>query len=337
MVDLSSSYMGVKLVNPFVVGACEMTSNLDSIRKIEKAGAGGIVIKSLFEEQIQLERLRLEDQLTEYDEMHAEMLDIHPTLEHGGPEEYLYWIKQAREAVEIPVFASLNAVNPETWVEYAKLLENTGVDGLELNFYLTPVDMNKESKDIEKEQLETLAAVRKAVSIPLGVKLSPFYANPLNVIKKMDDAGADGFVLFNRFFQPDIDVKEEKPSMGFNLSYEGAHKLPLRFSGLLYGNIKADICASSGVFTGLDAARLILAGAGSIQVVSAIYRKNIDQLNKMISGISEWMKEKGYGSLDDIRGKMSKKNSADPFAYERAQYVGMLMKPEKVMRDYPRS
>ncbi|MBN1332517.1 MAG: hypothetical protein JW971_02040, partial [Synergistales bacterium] len=205
MVDLRTSYMGVELENPFIVGACEMTAHMEALRKIEEAGAGAVVIKSLFEEQVQLEALRLEDELTEYDERHAEMIGIHPTLEHGGPKEHLHWVKKVVGAMGIPVFASLNCVNRETWVEYAKELEKTGVRGLELNFYSTPLDMDREGSHIEKEQADIFGEVKRSVSLPVSLKLSPFYANPLNMIKMLDEAGADGFVLFNRFFQPDIE------------------------------------------------------------------------------------------------------------------------------------
>jgi len=336
MADLTTSYMGLKINNPFIAGASELTSDLESIMNIASAGAGAIVVKSLFEEQIQLERLRLEDELTEYDEVHAEMLDIHPDLEHGGPQEHLYWLRKVKEAVEIPVFASLNAINRETWTDYAKQIEGTGVDGIELNFYLTPVDMERESADIEKEQKEILSEIKGSLDIPVAVKLSPFYANPLNLVKKMDNTGADGLVLFNRFFQPDIDPQKVKESMEFDLSSEGDYRLPLRYAGLLYGNINADICASSGIFSGMDAAKVLLAGASCVQLVSTLYRNRPDIIGTMVVDLLEWMEKKGYNSIDDFRGKLSKKNSSDPFAYERAQYVSMLMKPEPVMRDFPR-
>jgi len=336
MVDLKTSFMGVELENPFLVGACEMTAHMESLKKIEAAGAGGVVIKSLFEEQIQLETLRLEEELTEYDERHAEMIGIHPQLEHGGPKEHLHWVRKAVETLGIPVFASLNCVNAETWVEYAKELEGTGIRGLELNFYTTPLDMKKEGKDIEKEQRETLKSIRKKVSIPLSLKLSPFYANPLNVIRKFDKGGAEGFVLFNRFFQPDIDIDKEEHLLDFNLSNPGDYRLPLRFAGILSGRIKGDICASGGIFTGTEAAKLVMAGASCVQVVSALYRNTVDHIQIMKRGLEKWMESRSFDSLEDFRGRMSKdKIKSDLFAYERAQYVAMLMKPEKIVRDHP--
>lgn len=336
MVDLKTSYMGIDLENPFIVGACEMTSHVETLKKIEEAGAGAIVLKSLFEEQVQFERLRLEDELTEYEELHAEMTGIqHPRVEHSGPEEHLFWVKKSREAVDIPLIASLNAVNRETWVEYSMLLEKTGVDGLELNFYSTPVDVDKDGAQIENEQVETICQIKEKVSIPVSVKLSPFYANPLNVISKMDQAGAGGFVFFNRFFQPDIDVDRQVNVMNFDLSCEGDYKLPLRFTGLLYGEIQGDICASGGIYSGRDAAKLMMAGASCVQVVSSLYKSKLEHLRFMKRELNKWMEGKGFKHLGEFQGRMSKKNISDPFAYERAQYVGMLMKPTTILKQFP--
>lgn len=335
MVDLKTSYMGIELENPFVVGACEMTSHVETLKKIEEAGAGAIVLKSLFEEQIQLERLQMDDSLTEYDERHAEMTGIHPRMEHSGPEEHLYWVKKSREIVDIPLIASLNAVNREIWVEYAMLLEKTGVDGLELNFYSSPTDPDRDGAQIEKEQIETLCEIREKISIPVSVKLSPFYANPANVISRMDQAGAGAFVLFNRFFQPDLDIDREVNLLNFDLSCEGDYKLPLRFTGLLYGQIQGDICASGGIYSGRDAAKLIMAGASCVQLVSALYKGKLEHLRFIRRELIKWMEGKKIDSLQEFRGRMSKKNLSDPFAYERAQYVGMLMKPETIIKQFP--
>jgi dihydroorotate dehydrogenase (fumarate) len=335
MIDLKTSYMGLELDNPFIVGASEMSANVETLKRMEEAGAGAIVLKSLFEEQIQLERLRLDDALTEYDERHAEMIGTHPNLEHAGPKEHLFWVRKSREAVKIPLIASLNAVEKDTWVEYAELLEDTGVDGLELNFYSIPVDVSRKSSDVEEEQLEILGDVIEKVDIPVSVKLSPFYANPLNVISEMDKVGVSGFVLFNRFFQPDIDIDRETSIIEMTLSGDGDYKIALRYTGLLSGDISGDICASGGVHSGKDAAKLIMAGASCVQVVSALYKKKFDYLKFMQKELVKWMEGRGFGSLDDFRGRMSKRKISDPFAYERAQYVGMLMRPESVIKQYP--
>lgn len=335
MVDLKTSYMGIELENPFVVGACEMTSHVETLKRIEEAGAGAIVLKSLFEEQIQLERLQMDDSLTEYDERHAEMTGIHPRMEHSGPEEHLFWVRKSRDIVDIPLIASLNAVNRDIWVEYAMLLEKTGVDGLELNFYSSPTDPDRDCAHIEKDQIETLCEIREKISIPVSVKLSPFYANPVNVISKMDQAGAGAFVLFNRFFQPDLDIDRETNLLNFDLSCEGDYKLPLRFTGLLYGQIQGDICASGGIYSGRDAAKLIMAGASCVQMVSALYKGRLEHLRFIRRELIKWMEGKKLDSLQEFRGRMSKKNISDPFAYERAQYVGMLMKPDTIIKQFP--
>jgi dihydroorotate dehydrogenase (fumarate) len=335
MVDLKTSYMGLDLENPFIVGACEMTSHVQTLKKIEEAGAGAIVLKSLFEEQVQFERLQLDDSLTEYDERHAEMTGIHPHLEHAGPEEHLFWVRKSRDVVDIPLIASLNAVEKDTWVEYASLLENTGVDGLELNFYSIPVDPDISGSKIENDQLEVLEAVLAKVSIPVSVKLSPFYANPLNLISRMDNAGAAGFVLFNRFFQPDIDIDREVNLLNFSLTCEGDYRLPLRYTGIMSGKIKGDICASGGIYSGRDGAKLIMAGASCVQVVSALYKSKLEHIRFMQREMTKWMEGREFNSLSDFKGKMSKLNLSDPFAYERAQYVGMLMKPEAILKQYP--
>ncbi len=326
MSDLGTVFMGKKLASPFIVGACEWTSNMESIKKIEEAGAGAIVIKSLFEEEIQLERLKLDASRYRYEDIDPETarnLFVRPS--HAGPEEHLMWTRKAKESVRIPVFASLNCVRRETWLEYAEKLAHTGVDGIELNFYSDPVDASVSAADIESAQLRIFKEVKRALKIPVSVKISPFYTNPLHFITGLDEAGLDGLVFFNRLFQPEIDVASEKHIFPFFLSEPEGHRLPLRYAGLLYGYTKADLCAGTGIFSGKDAARMILAGAHCVQVVSALYRHGTDHLKKMAGDLAAWMKEKGYGTLDDFRGKLSRKNIPDPWVYKRAQYVRMLM------------
>ncbi len=200
MADLTTTYMGVKLKNPLILGACNLVSKPDVIRQINEAGIGAIVYRSLFEEQIQLENLQLSEELNEYNERHAEMINIFPDVEHAGPKEHLYNVEKLKKSVDIPVFASLNAIYEPTWVEYAKELENTGVDGLELNLYAVPGYFEVDGQAIEEKQVQIVQAVKKAVNIPVSVKMSLFYTNPLNFIKKVDEAGADAFVLFQSFF-----------------------------------------------------------------------------------------------------------------------------------------
>ena len=335
MADLKTKFMGIDVKNPIVVGACNLSQNPDTLLQLEKAGASAIVYKSLFEEQIQYERVQMNDSLHEFDDRHAEMTSIYPKVEHAGPKEYLIGLKKAKEALSIPLIASLNAVYKETWVEYAQLIQETGVDGLELNFYAVPKDTDSDAAKLEGQQIEILKAVKKAVSIPIAVKLGPFYSNPLYVTAKMDDIGVNGYVLFNRLFQPDIDVDNEKHIFPFYLSREGDYRLPLRFTGMLYNHIKGNICSNTGIYTGKDVAKMILAGADCVQVVSALYKNKPGHISTMLSELESWMKSKSYNSLKDFQGKLSRASTSDPFAYSRAQYVDIIMKPEEILKKYP--
>ena len=326
MADLKASYMGIELKNPVVAGACDLTANLDTIKKIEDAGAGALVLKSLFEEQIQLEQARFDEEMQQFDDLHAEMTDIFPEIEHSGPDEHLLFVQKAKEACDIPVIARLNAVNSTTWTEWAKKLEQTGADGLELNFFANPDLQDAEGASIENDQLSVVKEITSSLNIPVSVKMSVFYTAPLAMAKGFVEAGAKGLVMFNQLFQPDIDPEKESSVVRINLSDKGASKLPLRYSGLLFGETDAAVIASSGIMDGKDVARMILAGADAVQVVSTLYRHKVSQLGVMVDELGGWMDAKGYGSLDDFRGKMSRKNSADPWTYKRAQYVQLLMK-----------
>jgi dihydroorotate dehydrogenase (fumarate) len=333
--DLTTKYMGIKLKNPVIIGACNLVTDLDILKKLEDAGAAAIVYKSLFEEQIQLENLEHYHSVEDYGTRHAEMSSMLPEFEDAGPAEFLYNLAKVKNALKIPLIASLNAVYDDTWYEYAKKLEATGVDGIELNFYATPRDFDMDDNSLLKEQIDILAGVKNSVNIPVSVKLSPFYTNPLYCISEMDRAGADAFVLFNKLFQPDIDVAEEKLHFPYLLSNPEDNRLSLRFAGLLYGNIKADVCSNTGIFTGADVIKMILAGSGAVQVVSTIYKHGPKQISKMLEEMESWMKSKGYEKIDDFRGKLSKENSKDPFAYRRAQYVDILMKSNEIFKRYP--
>jgi len=337
MIDLKTSYMGIELKNPIIAGASNLMLDIGNIKRIEKAGAAAIIYKSLFEEQIQLEQLQLDEMTEEYTERSAEMITVFPNMEHAGPLEYLTSVKKAKDSVSIPVIASLNAVNKDTWIEYAKKIEETGVDGIELNLFYIPRDTKKEGSSVEDEQLDIVKSVIGDLSIPVSIKLSSFYSNPLNLINNMDSLNPGGMVLFNRLFQPDIDINKQEQSFPFRLSSPGYHRLPLRFTGLLYDNIRADICSSSGIFDGSDVIKLILAGADCIQCVSTLYKNGIGHIAVMLEDIKSWMKEKGYKKLDEFRGTLSMKNQKDPFAYERAQYVDLLMKgAEVIKKDFKR-
>ncbi len=325
MANLSTRFMGLTLENPIIAGASDLTSNMDSIKRIEQAGAGALVLKSLFEEQVQLERYKLEEDTHAGENLYAEMTSLFPKLEHAGPKEHLMWVKKAKEAVRVPVIASLNAVNPKTWVEYARHLADQGVDALELNFFATPRDFQTTSSQVEEEQLDAVRAIRQSVSIPLAVKLSMFYSNPLHFISQLDAEKVNGLVLFNRLFQPDINADSETMALPFNFSTQADNRLPLRFAGLLHGKVKADVCASTGIMTGRDVVKMILAGAVTVQVVTSLYRNGVKSLSGMREELDRWMESKSYAGLDSFRGKLSAQNSEDPWAYTRAQYAKMLL------------
>ncbi len=328
MADLSTAYMGLKLKNPVIAGASSLTSNIDRLKELEDAGVGAVVISSLFEEQIQMESFRLEQDLQRHNEMHAEMVTLFPEVRHSGADQHLMWVRKAKQSLRIPVIASLNAVSRETWLEYARQLESTGADGLELNFYATPSDLDRTAADIEGEQTAILKEVVAAVKVPVAVKLSYFYTNPLNVVKRMDGTGVRAFVLFNRFFQPDFDVEKETNLFPHNTSSSVDNRIPLRYAGLLAGALKADICANTGILTAQDALKLMLAGANAVQIVSTLFKNRIPVVTSILAEIEEWMGRKGYKRLEDFRGRMSARNNRDPWIYRRAQYVRLLLRAD---------
>lgn len=334
--NISTNYLGLKLKNPIVVGACNLTSDVEMLKKLEEAGAGAIVYKSLFEEQIQLENLELHQHMTDYDHRNAEMTDLfQEDLYEAGPEEFLMHFAAAKKALSIPLIASLNCVYDDTWYTYAKKLEEAGADAIEVNFYAVPTDFDVDGRGILNEELDVIEGIRKVVSIPVSVKLSPFYTNPLYTIAEMDRRGAAGFVLFNRLFQPDINIETEKHHFPYNLSNEIDNRLALRFAGMLHGHVKGTIIANQGIFNGADVIKMILAGADAVQVVSTLYKNGPKQISRMLQEIEAWMETKGYTSLDDFKGKLSNKRSTDPFAYRRAQYVDILMKSGEIFKQYP--
>ena len=335
MADLRTTFMGVQLKNPIILGASSLVEDLGAIKKIERAGAAAIVYRSLFEEQINLEHLQLDEQLGEYSYRNAEMGSIFPEIKYSGAGEHLYNLTKLIKNVSIPVFASLNAIYDQSWEDYAVQLEKTGVAGLELNFYDVPTDSKNDSAKIESHQINILRKLNSLVKIPICVKLSPFYANPVNFITKTDEAGAKGVVIFNRFFQPEINIENEEFFFPFDLTHEKDYQITLRFAGLLYGNIKADVCASRGISDGKDVIKMLLAGAGSVQVVSTIYKNKAEHITGMIETIEEWMDSKGYKTIDEFKGKLSMKMSKEPYAYKRAHYVDILMKSTEIFKKYP--
>lgn len=337
MADLKTKYMGLELKNPVVVGASKLSSFAEGIQELEQAGAGAVICASLFEEQIQLQQLKTDNEMASLSDVDAEIGGFFPSIAASvGPEEHLHWVKKAKESVSIPVIASLNAVEKKTWVEYAKMLQDTGADGLELNFFHTPGDMNKSGAEIEKEQIDIIASVKDVVSVPVSVKLSYFYSNVLNLVAEMEKVGVAGYVLFNRLFESDIDLEEELHTIPLNLSSRGDNKLACRYMGLLYGNVAGSLCSNNGVFTGQDVAKAVLSGAGAVQVVSALYKHRLEQIAAICNELSEWMDNKGYANIDAFIGKLAEKNVSDRFVYKRAQYVDLILRSNELLEDMER-
>ncbi len=335
MGSLKTRYMGLELKNPVIAGASDLVSDPDNLKKLEDLGAAAIVYKSLFEEQIQLENLELFELRTEYEERHAEMVTLFPNArqEYVRPVQHLLNLKKAKEAVSIPVIASMNAIADATWVEYAKEIENTGVDALELNFYTLP-EKSDNNYEIETKQIKILKKVKSAIKIPVSVKLSPFYTNPLKFIAELEEAGADAFVLFNRLFQPDIDIEDEKLRFPYSLSNVEDNRLPLRFAGLLYGNTKSSVCTNTGIFTGHDVIKMLLAGADCVQIVSTLYLNQIEVLGSILRDIEKWMDTKGYPDIESFRGKLSRKRTDDKIPYYRAQYIDFKLSTSAILKKY---
>ncbi|MEX2232426.1 MAG: dihydroorotate dehydrogenase-like protein [Cyclobacteriaceae bacterium] len=331
-INLSTTYGGLTIKNPIVIGASNLVTDVDNLVKLEEAGAAAIVYKSLFEEQIQLESFQLDEMRESYSDLDAEHSSFFPSTGHAGPVDHLKQLKEARKAIKIPLIGSLNCINDDAWLEYALKMEDTGIDALELNFYHTNIDFTTSAQTIEEKQIRALELVRAGVRLPLFVKLSPFYTNTLRHILKLDQFGVDGYILFNRLFQPDIDIEEEEHYYPYNFSQQGDSRLALRYAGLLYKKIKGTVVCNTGIHSGKDVVKMLLAGADAVQVVSAVYKKGIGIITGMLQEIEQWMSEKEYDSLFDFQGKLSKQNLADPFAYKRAQYVDILMKSDVFMK-----
>ena len=325
MADLATTYMGIGLASPIVVAACPVSNSVDRVRMAEQAGAGALVIRSLFEEQIQFDALRMEEKLAGGAESSAEAFSNFPSLRHGEAKEHLMWVEKTRAAVRMPLIASLNAASPGSWARFARDLVGTGVDGIELNVYTVAADPTRDGSSLEKELIEIIQAVRAEVQLPLAVKLSPYYTSVSHVARSVDQAGIQALVLFNRFLQPTIDPVTQATDTEMPLSTPAEIRLPLRWIALLYGRVQAELALSTGIHSGLDAARGILAGAQVVQTASALLLQGIPFLSMMLRELEGWMGEKGYQRLDDFRGRLSQKESLDPFTYERAQYVRLLM------------
>lgn len=336
MADLRTHYMGLELKNPIIIGASNMVNDINNLKRIEKAGAAAVVYKSLYEEQVQLENLELDERKTEYAERNAEMVSLFPEARAGNSDilDHLAALKRAKDSITIPLFASINAVLDETWVDYAKKIEETGVNGLELNFYFAPGKIDDKYLDIEKKHVEILKKVRSSVKIPVSVKLSSYLTNPLKHITDLGDAGADGVVLFNKLFQPDIDIHTEEYHFPHTLSNSEDNRLPLRFTGLISGKTKASACASTGIMNGADVVKMLLAGADCVQIVSTVYLNQIEFVSTMLKEIGKWMDYKGYKTIESFKGKLSEKNSQNKLPFQRTQYMDISMTASQIIKKY---
>lgn len=329
MADLSTTYMGIPLKNPVIVAASSISSHVDRVKKVEEMGAGALVIRSLFEEQIQHDEMTMTDFLERAANISPEIQSpFYPPVDYGGPREHMMWVEKTRRAVQMPIFASLNAINPGSWVSYAKQLEETGISGLEINYYSVATDPARPGSDLEKALFDIVAGVVQEVKIPVAVKLSPYYTSTPNIVRELEKRGAKAVVLFNRFLQPDIDVDSESLVNEMSLSTPSEMKVPLRWVALLYGRTQLDLALNTGVHSGRDVIKALLAGASVVQVVSALLNNGLPYLSKMVLDMQSWMDDKGYKTLAEFRGKVSQKTIDDPFGFERAQYMKLLMSQE---------
>ncbi len=324
--DLKTKYMGMTLRSPLVVSASPLSEYIQNIKMMEDAGAGAVVLYSLFEEQIRLEQHELHFHTTHGTETYAESLSYFPDMDEYkmGPEEYLNHIRKAKETVKIPVIASLNGSTLGGWTEYAKEMEKAGADAIELNVYYIPTDMELSGANVEQTYIDILRSVKSSVDIPVAIKLSPYFSNMANMARRLDDAGANALVLFNRFYQPDIDLEEFEVTPNVQLSTSTAQRLPMRWIAILKDRIAADLAATSGVHTGLDAVKMLLVGANVVMMCSALLKHGIFHLQNVEKHMIEWMEKNGYESVEEMTGIMSQQKTPDPGTFERAQYMKAL-------------
>jgi dihydroorotate dehydrogenase (fumarate) len=327
--DLSTTYLGLKLRNPLVPSASPLSEEIDNIKRMEDAGAAAVVLYSLFEEQIRFERYELHWHLTHGTESYPEALTYFPEPEEFqiGPEEYLKHIAKTKEAVGMPVIASLNGQTLSGWTDFAKQIQQAGADALELNIYYIPTDLDLSGADVENNYIEILKAVKSEITIPVSVKLSPFFSNFANMAKRLVDNGADGLVLFNRFYQPDINLESLEITPNVLYSTPMAMRLPLRWIAILYGRLNASLGATSGIHRGVDALKCLMAGADVTMVCSALMRHGVQQLEVIERDMRMWLQDHEYESIDQLKGSLSQKNCANPSAFERAQYMQAISNP----------
>jgi dihydroorotate dehydrogenase (fumarate) len=324
--DLTTRYMGLQLKNPLVASASPLTGALDSLRQLEDAGAAAMVLPSLFQEDIEAETARYDHLTAAHNDSWPEGLSNFPTLTDAqhGPHHYLELVRRASEAVKVPIIASLNGNSNEGWISYAKQIEQAGADGLELNIYFITADLGAMGQDVERRYLEILQSVRAAVSIPVAIKLSPYFSSVGNMAWKLEEAGADALVLFNRFYQPDIDLSRLRVLNDLKLSEPNELRLPLLWLAVLAGRTNASLAASSGVTGADEVVKYLLVGADVVMTTSALLRHGPGHIATMLAGLYTWLDAREFTSLELVRGIMSQHNLRDPQVFERANYIKIL-------------
>jgi dihydroorotate dehydrogenase (fumarate) len=329
MTDLSTSYLGLTLKNPLVVSPSPLCEDLGAIRKMEDAGASAVVLHSLFEEQLTLDSQDLDRFLTSGTESFAEALSYFPEMGQFklGPEAYLEHIRKAKAAVQIPIIGSLNGISTGGWIDFAKKIEQAGADALELNVYYIPTDAEMSATQVEKMYADLVHDVRASIRIPVAVKLGPYFSSMASVAHRLEQAGANGLVLFNRFYQPDFDLEKLEVVPNLNLSRSTDLRLRLTWVGILYGKIKADMAITGGVHTAEDVIKSMMAGAKVAMMTSALLKQGIDHLKTVCADVVRWMEAHEYASIQQMQGSMSQKSVAQPPAFVRANYM-------KVLRSY---
>lgn len=323
MIDLSTKYLGLNLRTPLVASASPLSHEIDGIRRLEDVGASAVVLHSLFEEQLRQESQNLEHSLEAGIESFAESITYFPQPAefHTGPEGYLKHIMQAKAAVDIPIIASLNGATLGGWTQFARQIEQAGADAIECNIYFLPTNMDQTGPQVEKIYIDVLRAVKSSVQIPVAVKLSPYFSSTANMAKRLDEAGADGLVLFNRFYQPDIDLDNLELKPNVLLSTPQDLRLPLTWVGILFGRIKASLAATSGIHQAEDAIKMLMVGASATMMCSILLREGAEHLRFVERQIKQWMADHEYDSVRQMQGSMSQLRCADPAAFERAQYM----------------
>ena len=332
MVDLTTSYLGLELKNPLVASASPLSQKVDTVRQLENAGIAAVVMYSLFEEQIIYDSLRLDRDLSQGTDSFSEALSFFPDLSaHSdlnqysiGPEDYLENLHNLKESVEIPIIGSLNGITNGGWIEYAKKIEQAGADALELNIYNLSTDPSLTSQELESEYLDLVRSIRASIEIPIAIKLSPFFTNLPNFAQNLVEAGVNGLVLFNRFYQPDLDLEELEVVPSLVLSNSQELRLPMRWIAILYGRIAADLALTSGIHTAEDLLKATMAGASASMVASTLLKYGISHVRDILDGTQTWMAEHEYESITQMKGSMSQQAVAEPAAFERANYIKVL-------------